>query len=275
MSFRETAFLSKSNINLLWSVLNEHDFMTNRNPNDLTQIQNIFSSNLQNFYNSNKNMSLMDLNKNYIASMVKFISPYMKTVPAPVSTEKPLYTHEDIQNNRLSAFEKDLKSKQNEFQNSMNKPVPPTPNFADDTDGPISNLEVEMKKYMTQRNYDVQNLPPQSDPSWLKPVETSVKTEKINYSTSNPKMIKIDNHILNESIQAIDLDKPKKNISWSDNLTQDDEPESFSELSIFSKLKTVPTPEEDLKQELQTLKEEVKTLHEKLDLILEFFQNKK
>ena len=66
----------------------------------------------------------------------------------------------------------------------MALPVPPTPDFSDKKDEPLSEIEVEVKRYMAQRNYDVEQLNKtlindNQASSWLKPQETSLKAEKL------------------------------------------------------------------------------------------------
>jgi hypothetical protein len=169
----------------------------------------------------------------------------------------------------------------------MALPVPPTPDFSDKKDEPLSEIEVEVKKYMAQRNYDVEqlnktNANDNQASSWLKPQETSLKSEKLslplpqldkNHIPNNPiKYIKIDNetNVSKNVIQkdVIDLNTKKKVISWADERTDENIVNEIIdqqiETNIFSKLKTIPSK----KDEISELKDEIKVLHQKLDLIL-------
>ena len=178
----------------------------------------------------------------------------------------------------------------------MALPVPPTPDFSDKKDEPLSEIEVEVKRYMAQRNYDVEQLSKslnnnnndsQQASSWLKPQETSLKADKMPLHLpqldKNPiKYIKIDNdtNISKNVIQndMIDLTTKKKTISWATNLEGEKEYENQNEkeeqttIDIFSKLKTIPSPNK--KDEIGELKEEIKILHEKLDTILQLLSRK-
>jgi hypothetical protein len=295
-------FLTKQNVSLLWEVIMDNDIMKNKPQTEISQIIDIFNVNLKKFHESTNNNNLIELNKNYITLMMNFINKNFNKPPQQV-IEKKLVTYEEIQNDRLSKFEKDFNSKQQEFTNAMALPVPPTPDFSDKKDEPLSEIEVEVKRYMAQRNYDVEQLNKtftnnnneNQASSWLKPQETSLKSEKLslplpsnknpitqnpitqNPITQNPiKYIKIDNetNVSKNVIQkdVIDLNIKKKVISWADERVDERVDESITNelvddqltTNIFSKLKTIPNK----KDELGDLKEEMKVLHQKLDLIL-------
>jgi hypothetical protein len=302
----KTDFLTKQNVSLLWEVIMDNDFMKNKPQNEVSQIIDIFNVNLKKFHDSTNNNNLTELNKNYITVMMNFINKnFSKPTPMPTPpNEKKLVTYEELQTDRLSKFEKDLNSRQQEFTSAMALPVPPTPDFSDKKDEPLSEIEVEVKRYMAQRNYDVEQLNKtlvndNQASSWLKPQETSLKAEKLpSQSNKNPlplvqsdknpiKYIKIDNetNVSKNVIQkdVIDLNNnnnKKKVISWADERIEDERTDEFRadefnaekqiETNIFSKLKTIPSK----KDELADLKEEIKVLHQKLDLILNFMNKK-
>ena len=291
-------FLTKQNVSLLWEVIMDNDIMINKPQTEISQIIDIFNVNLKKFHDSTNNNNLTELNKNYITVMMNFINKNFNK-PTQQVTEKKLVTYEEIQNDRLSKFEKDFNSKQQEFTSAMALPVPPTPDFSDKKDEPLSEIEVEVKKYMAQRNYDVEQLNKtivndSQASSWLKPQETSLKAEKLSLplplnknpivsSNVNPiKYIKIDNetniskNVIQKDVIDLNINK-KKVISWADERTDERNNEFINNESIaneiieeqlttniFSKLKTIPSK----KDEISELKEEIKVLHQKLDLIL-------
>jgi hypothetical protein len=290
-------FLTKPNVSLLWEVIMDNEIMKNKPQAEISQIIDIFNVNLKKFHDSTSNNNLTDLNKNYITVMMNFINKnFSKPPPTSLSNQKKgLVTYEEIQNDRLSKFEKDFNSKQQEFTSAMALPIPPTPDFSDKKDEPLSEIEVEVKRYMAQRNYDVEQLSKtlnnndsQQASSWLKPQETSLKTDKKPLSIMNPSMnssinsnpikyIKIDNETtINKNViqnDVIDLTAKKKTISWANNLEGDGEKEDENleqnTIDIFSKLKMIPTPNPSKKDEIGELKEEIKVLHQKLDTILQ------
>ena len=104
----KTDFLTKQNVSLLWEVIMDNDFMKNKPQNEVSQIIDIFNVNLKKFHDSTNNNNLTELNKNYITVMMNFINKnFNKPTPTPPN-EKKLVTYEELQNDRLSKFEKDF-----------------------------------------------------------------------------------------------------------------------------------------------------------------------
>ena len=152
-------FLTKHNLQLLWEVVTDDDLLQNQ-PNDiLTQISNTFEKNIRGFNEVEKKTSsnLMNMNK-------KFISLIMNRANVIISqsqnkNKKAIITSSDLQTERQTIFEKELSQKQSEFSNAMSLPIPPVPKFNDDNlDKPINEMELEIKKALEQRKYDVEQL---------------------------------------------------------------------------------------------------------------------
>jgi hypothetical protein len=183
----------------------------------------------------------------------------------------------------------------------MSLPVPEKPDFGDKLDEPITELELEIKKVMAQRNYDIEQINRNNkeivinnNTNWLKSQETSVKNEKIMSSNikqlqpqsqqlqqqqlqQQPQLryIKIDNNDLtNEIIQndLIDINNdkkilsPKKQVSWNNNINYENEnqPQDKIEDDFLKKLKTIK-PIENNSNEINKIKEELKTFNTKLE----------
>jgi hypothetical protein len=201
----------------------------------------------------------------------------------------------------------------------MTLPVPPVPKFSDNfKDGPISEMEKAIQEITAQRNYDVEQINKNNNNSiissnvdnWLKPQETSVKTDKLsqqveinNNSKNINNRIKIENVDIETNYQTqkqiINLDKreqesPKKNVTWGKNevynknesneiklVIEEIEKEDTSD-NIFKLFKRVPLPISEQKENNQTtedkisiLQQDVKNLNNKLDTILELLKNSK
>ena len=297
-------FLNKQNIGLLWEVLIDDDLFKNKPKELINQIANTFNQNLRGFYETEKNNSnnLMSMNKKFIGIMLNqsygIISSLNKTqVQNKNKVSRDLITSSELQTERISQFEKELSQKQNEFTNAMTLPVPPTPKFSDNNlDVPISEMELEIKKVLDQRNYDIEqvskNLNKSTADSWLKPQETSLKSEKpttinkpiINSNSNNQnklKYIKIDNENIENNVikkDIIDLNQ-KKNITWGENENinfQIIEEESDDD-NIFKKLKKITPQSDDLSNNnnnnninsrLNILEDKLEALNAKMDLII-------
>ena len=269
-------FLKRENVSLLWEVIMDDETIQSKQPSELSQINEVFNTNLKKFYDSSGgSKNLTELNKNYITVMMNFINKNFANKQLMPSQKKELVTYEDIQSDRLSQFEKDYNNRQQEFSKAMALPVPTTPNFSDKIDEPLSEIEAEVKRYMAQRNYDVDQLNKTFDSqetasNWLKPQETSLKAEKMpivnNNTNSGIKHIKIDKSILlNENTiqnDVIDLSSSfskKKSISWAKEL-------DAKELDLDLVKKELPKITAR-SNEFNELKNEINELNKKIDLL--------
>jgi len=284
-------FLEKENLELLWEVLIDEPLIKQLCDSVIKYktVMHIFQSNLNEFFMTEKNNcnNLIELNKKYILLIINYIiktnNNNQSTIPTqtPYTTSqykkikihedepiKQSITFEDIHNDRLNLFEKELNKKQEEFTNAMTLPVPQVPNFSDKLDQPMSEIELEIKRIQEQRNYDIEminntnkNTNASSDANWLKPQETSIKNEKL---------IKINNI----TRQNADNNNNNKHISWEDE--RPTHQEEVEEINIFGKLKKITNLNENnnnivpnYQLQIDELKKELSTLNEKLDLILQ------
>lgn len=318
-----TNFLNKDNVKILWDVISDEDIIKNQSLDFKENMFNLFTSNIRGFYDieSKKSNNLVELNKKYIMLVLNHSNKVIKNSMSTeikkikISNETPnnvneLITYEEIQNDRRSQFDKDLNKRQEEFTNSMSLPVPPVPKFTDSLDdGPISEMEKAIQEITAKRNYDVEqinrnnnNLIANSNvDNWLKPQETSVKTDKFvqpiqNNNGNKLKYIKIDNSELDNSIyqnQVIDLgnkeqESPKKNVTWGKNefynkneangikleieeIEKDNDNDNDN--NIFKLFKKIPSKQETTEEKISLLQQDVKNLNNKIDMILELLKN--
>jgi len=299
-------FLTKQNVDLLWEVIIDDDLFKNKPKELINEIGTMFTQTLRGFNEFEKNNSnnLMSMNKKFIGLMLNRSRSIIisNKNPASVQKQKELITSTDLQTERMSQFEKDLSQKQSEFSNAMTLPVPPVPKFSDSNlDEPIGEMELAIKKALEQRNYDIEqvskNLNKSNADSWLKPQETSLKSEKIipfnksnvNSSSSNTiKYIKIDNENIENTIikkDIIDLG-PKKQISWEDEninlqiIEEENNENKLSEDDIFKKLKKIepqmsePSNINIINNRMNILEDKLEGLNNKIDLILQLLSKK-
>lgn len=255
---------------LLWDVLMENELFQNKPRDFLLKINTLFNENICDFYEKEKtkSFSLLELNKKFITLFINHIQQ-LNSKPGNKSNNSnsnsnTFITHQEIQANRINEFEKNLNLVKQDFTNAMALPVPSTPDFKDKIEEPMTELEIEIKKTMAQRNYDIEvihnNIQTLSNEfttnssNWLQPQETSIKKEKLSFSTKKSseipvKYIKIENNNLDNSIlkkDIIDLNPNKdKHISWDLTTTFNDvkdkgtqERDGF-ESNLFNKLKKV------------------------------------
>ena len=169
---------------------------------------------------------------------------------------------------------------------------PPVPNFLDKyEDKPIGEMDKIIKDMTAKRNYDVEQITKNSvvDDNWLKPQETSIKSEKM---TKEPQQIKESQQINESRFKYLNMDNQqqqsptKKNVTWGNNTDTSD---SEIEENLFKKLKKIKQPEIEFENnislsfeeinnnvnnddKIRELQSEVKTLNSKLDMIIELLK---
>jgi hypothetical protein len=238
-------FLALSNIEILWEVICEQDIFQNKN---------VFETVLTEFYESEnmKHGDLFMLNKAFISSILVASQPQYQTQPQHQFQEKIPITFEELQTEKMSQFEIKLTEKEEDFKQSMARPLPQQiPNFRDKMDEPLTDIELIIKRTIAERNYDVSqivNANTNANITESKSEETSIKKEKLsplffsslnqqkNKSETTPeiKYIKIDNNSFRETPIPIDLNKPSKHISWNEDIQNSD--------GILFDKKTPPQP---------------------------------
>jgi hypothetical protein len=205
-------FLSRENRQLLWDVIISEDVVRQSSNEMKLRINSIFNENIEPFYETEKrnHSNLLQINNQFI----KAISSHIKGLIIPREQKKELITHDEIENKRMNEFEKKYNLKQNEFTSAMALPIPPTPNFSDKMDTPINEIEMELKRAIAKRNYDIEQ----------------INRNVVSGSNINTKYIKIDNTNIEDSVykkDIIDLN-PAKHVTWAE------------KEHIFSKLKVIP-----------------------------------
>jgi hypothetical protein len=295
-------FLHKDNLATLWDVISDEDIFRFLAKPAQSEISQVFTNNIRGFFESEraKNSNLIDTNKKYILLILNYIKQSLKQkIPSkikisdePPPSSRELITYEDLQTDRLSQFDKDLTRRQEEFTSAMKLNVPDAPKFTDKyEDKPITGIDKIIKEMTAKRNYDVEEINRSYTPdvnqttNWLKPQDTSIKTEKFvpqASAQSHPPRLKHINldgtSVTNEKLS------PKKNVSWgNNNEAQVCDAEDELETSIFKKLKRVNNDDfgksnnitialEELTttdDRLTNLETQMKMLNDKLDRFLQ------
>jgi hypothetical protein len=312
-----TSFLSKENISTIWEVIIDEDIFKFLTRDVKENILQMFSSNIKAFYEVEKvkTSQLMELNKKYILLILNYIKKnYPHKIPNKIKIfneepENELIPYEELQNDRKTQFEKDLIKKQEEFENSINVKPPPVPEFSDKyEDTPISEMNLLIKEITSKRNYDVEqiNYNYQNNGNqfnnWLKPQDTSIKSEKFNsqpsfqdnnqINTNNKKLkylnLEDENNITVNNINNNNNNLSQKNVTWGENkeisFNSDfiNIDENEMESSIFNKLKKIEkkpginfsTEEKNNEERLLLLENEVKQINITLNKIIDLIKDK-
>ena len=293
-------FLNRDNVSTIWDVISDEVNIKKFTPDFQEKIASVFSSNIKGFYETEKGKtdSLVVLNKKYIMLLINYIKTnYQENKPKQIkilsdSPIKELITYEEIHDDKKTKFERDLKSREEEFSSSMSLKVPEVPTFADDSKDniPIKEMDKLLKEMTKSRNYDIEQITSQHQTNatdWLSSQKTSLKNEKI---------------VLTEN--SLTYDKPfatpseatsptKKNVTWVDDdddgsstlitpsytdpeprKQPDPDPEEINILSRFKKI--VPDTTSGLRSmidnndvRLTNLEDELKSIRQKIDDVLE------
>ena len=293
-------FLHKENLNTLWDVISDEDIFKFLSRDIQSKVAELFTNNFKGFFEieKTKTSSLVDINKKYIMLILNHIKKtYTQQMPNKIkildeTPSKEIITAEELHNERKSKFDKDLFKRQEEFENIMVVKSPPVPNFLDKyEDKPIGEMDKIIKDMTAKRNYDVEQITKNSvvDDNWLKPQETSIKSEKM---TKEPQQIKESQQINESRFKYLNMDNQqqqsptKKNVTWGNNTDTSD---SEIEENLFKKLKKIKQPEIEFENnislsfeeinnnvnnddKIRELQSEVKTLNSKLDMIIELLK---
>ncbi len=159
---------SETNKGYLWKMLHENGVFLNIDNKFVQNIKNKFEIIVSDVEHSIRNgvveQNLLECNKQIIEQMLNLLKTYKNSnniiqnnAPNNAPNNTPNYTPNNTQYSRLNnnndTFEKQLKEKEDNFQQLISKPVPPKVNFEDENvDKPI-NIENNLNELKKQRNY--------------------------------------------------------------------------------------------------------------------------
>ena len=313
-------FITSENIEMIWEIILDDIKDRIKTQEQQSNARGFFINQARIFFEREKStqQGLMQMNKQFISQIMKSFNgqgqnPNQNQNQNPNQKQsKPIFKAEDIQAERLNAFERGLEEKKNDFLNAMTIPKPDAPNFSDNTlDAPIGGaMEELIARTLAQRNFEIEVLNKSSNKDdvekWLKPTETSVKTEKIQQKQQNDaqmdekqKQYQYKNNPTPRFIQIGDeLPINKKQLTWGENKEYEFNeitleinqipsynPNSMREIEdntiinrsktndIFSKLKSVKE-EPPLSSEIALLNSRISNLENKMEQILELLTNK-
>lgn len=199
-SLNKNEFLNDYNINMLWDVILDEDIISTNNKKNLTKTKLFFVDKANDFYEGEKNAkkNLIHMNKDFINHIITAfntepIQQQLQQQPPPyqhkesyINENSALVKAEDIKSERINKFEQDLKQRTNEFASALSTYVPEPPNFKDNLDKPIGNMEDLIAQTLAQRNFDIEQINERVNieevNKFLKGKETSLKSEKIQFS---------------------------------------------------------------------------------------------
>jgi len=273
-------FQTRDNLIMIWEVLLDELQIDTNNKVILSNIKTIFDSNINPFLaKANPVTNLMELNKLFLRQVLIAVNKLLPNLKQGNNTKRITisnqeinepYKIEDIQSLRQTTFEKEVNQRRMELDNYMTPPKPKVLDFSDgSSDSKITEMDSLIAEKMAERNqeiefiqtsnYNTSNIDPKQ---WLKPSETSVKTEKIIAENLNVQSISTSNNRLkylniDEQNNPILLEQPKKKVSFETNNVNLNI-EEIPTVSLFDKLKKLETniekEEKEVTQEFETTK---------------------
>lgn len=262
-------FKQRDNLILLWEVLLDELNVQNDNSQLVSNLRQIFDSNINPFVNkASPQSNLVELNKLFLKQVSTAINRLMpglkerqnikKITISDEEIQQP-YTIEDIHSFRQTEFEKKLEQQKKDFDNVINPKKPKEVDFTyNEKETKITEMEHLIADTIARRNYELEQIqnatytPTENAEEWLNSRETSIKTEKIKPSE--------EAQFIQKKLKHISLDQPhniipnnetvKKNVSWNDEanveiadnilLTVEEKNTLTAAPSLFSKLKQKP-----------------------------------
>ena len=247
-----SSFLSNENVQILWEVIIDDPTVSQN-----TTTQQVFTRVIPEFYEreNKKFASLMEMNKHFISIIIDLLNngkpqqqqQQQKQKQEQVKGLKEKITFEELQQERVSQFEKDLNAKQQEFSSAMAVPLPPAPVFSDaqreESAIPLTEMEKMIEQTLAERNLEMQKIQQTltasqgtTGDSWLKGQSTSIKEQN-----ERDKQTALNSAYMPKTIQ---IGKEVKEVSWGETTQIDNfsplmpiAPDHHENPSIFSKLK--------------------------------------
>jgi hypothetical protein len=302
-------FITTENIEMLWEIILDDIKDRVKSQEHASHARGFFINQARAFFEREKTVkqNLMQMNKKFIGEiMISFkqqpqqSQQQFQPQKINISNKEPTnFTIEDLHSERLSAFEKSLSEKKNDFMSAMSVPVPEAPKFSDaELDKPIGSAMDELiARTLAQRNFEIENIHKSVNKNevekWLKPAETSVKSEKIQENENSK--LKMEQkqtqyqYVHQQTPKLINigppLDKSEKTVTWGPNSEYEASSTDLNGISlniqeieykpaqndIFSKLKPAKEPQSiqpDVTTEFKNINERINSLDEKINTIL-------
>ena len=285
-------FKTNKNINMLWEVLLDELNINPQNTAIVTNIRSVFESNINPFLaRANPSSGLMNLNKIFLTQIVAAVNrlfPNINQQQQPVKlinisdeiVNAEPYKVEDIHNARQTEFETQVNQRRNDFESLVMVKKPQELDFSDKAENSkIKEMEALIAETIAKRNFDIEQINTnmntnantgQNTDEWLKPNNTSLRTEKqeqqqqIQNDTSQRKQKYVN--ILEQEPPSSFIPSKKVSFNESNNMTMTieeyTEPDFQDTISIptniFNKLKKVP--ETNIQGQINDMNKKIDTL---------------
>jgi hypothetical protein len=258
---------SPQNKELLWDTLQESGAFAGLVQSQFQPVQSAFDRTVSSAARFSSSMSLNDANKRIIRDFVQVLQQLRQSgqsKPAHQPAQQPakpielVYRAEDLQNERASEFDRNLREKQAEMDAFLTLKKPADVNFSDTSKGVLDDKPIgdEMSRLIAQelaaRERELVQLKPEDikkAQQWLGATATTA-TMPIPIPTTKPNNAQAQAQAQNVVI--------KKSVSFSEEEHEMEqmeqmEQENFEEMDIFSKFKKLSTTESETETEAEAI----------------------
>ena len=260
---------SAQNKELLWATLHESGAFAGLSRDQFQPVQSAFDRSVQQAAaKSGGAVSLSDANKHVIRDFMQVLRTFQTQTPplGPVPEKKKkielIYRSEDIQGERASEFDRQLRLKQAEMDSFLTLKKPDDVSFADKDKGlgedkPIGD---EMSRLIANELATRERELVQLKPEDIKRAQQWIGTNATNNGTNNATNNGTNNATNNGTNNATNPNPVKKTVSFSE------EEDDIETESIFSKLKKIKDdpPVMPKESEFKSIPINITDLHEKL-----------
>lgn len=253
-------FKSQTNKALLWELLNDQNIFNNIPDSELTNIQELFESEIEKIYNKTNNKSdLLILNKLLIQNFTESLNYYKENKKFKNHTIK-------------SDYDEKIKEFSNDFVNKKPKEI----NFKDNEDEPLKIEDLDKKLDIIQKERE--KLIPEYEKININNTNNTNYTNNTN--NINNKDNDNDNDNLNNISEISEILEKRENIKINDK----DELVNKDDLIIkdidindnfFNKLKKKEKTQEISQDIIENINNRLNNLENKIDEIINYIKNTK
>jgi len=261
-------FIHNKNQELLWNVINKtqiFQLVFSYSKNNEPELW--FRAHIQQYYQKiqNKILSVEDLNScnhEMVAIMMNNLKSFSENNGNAVLQQNHQPPQQMVQQlphtveNKQELYSRQFNERQKEYELMNTKPTPPVPDINNNIkDEAISNMDELIKLHMQQREAEMKQFAPQ--PITQTPLENSFKiNNNIKITSTNENITLMPDVVLNET------DKPRKNVSWSDNNESE---------KIYKELHNEMN---DLKTQVLNIANSFHSFQEEMRIFMNIFSNK-
>ena len=256
---------SPQNKELLWDTLQESGAFAGLMQSQFQPVQSAFDRTVNAAALSSSSMSLNDANKRIIRDFVQVLQQLRQSGQSgqskPAQSIELVYRAKDLQNERVSEFDRNLREKKAEMDAFLTLKKPSDVNFSDTSKGVLDDKPIgdEMSRLIAQelaaRERELVQLKPEDikrAQQWLGATATTTIPTPTTTATS-----RAQNVVIKKSVSFSEEEHEMEQMDQMDQMDQ----ENFEEMDIFSKFKKLSADTIEAETEaIETIEAEADTI---------------